>query len=54
MSGLCFITYILWGVGGNKDMVTERTPLGNKSRQTNERCLVDFHTKKVSPGHTPS
>jgi len=39
---LCFITYIL--EGKNKGMVTERTPLGIKSKQTHDRCLL--HTRK--------
>lgn len=35
----------------NKGMVIERTLLGNKSSQTNERCLA--HTSKVCSGHAP-
>lgn len=44
--------YYLYFGWKNKDMVTERTPLRNKSRQTNETCLV--YTRKLCPGHAAS
>lgn len=49
--GLWPLLLIFWDAK-NKGLVIERTLLGNKSRQTNERCPA--HTSKVCPGHAPS